>query len=174
MILRANSHPACDSRIRKSAHPDPTPAKEVYFPFSASPSPPSGRQDLHRAPAGRPPPRRAPGELRGSERRGTPGRHARTQAWPARWAELDSRIPSKLGFPMWPLRSCLTSAWHSVLSKGLPVLPRAKRSPCARRPRGEFSGRRAGDSSSNWGVHWGRGARAGGFSLQPNEEGGRG
>lgn len=58
MILRANGHPACDSRIRKSAHPDPTPAKEAYFPFS-TPSPPTQHQDLHRAPAGRPPPRLA-------------------------------------------------------------------------------------------------------------------
>lgn len=43
MILRANGHPACDSRIRKSAHPDPTPAKEVYFPFSRPPHPPNTR-----------------------------------------------------------------------------------------------------------------------------------
>lgn len=39
MILGANGRPACDSRIRKSAHPDPTPAKEVYFPFFSTPAP---------------------------------------------------------------------------------------------------------------------------------------
>ena len=39
MILGANGRPACDSRIRKSAHPDPTPAKEVYFPFFSTPPP---------------------------------------------------------------------------------------------------------------------------------------
>lgn len=102
MILGANGRPACDSRIRKSAHPDPTPAKEVYFPFFSlpPPSPLRQHQDLHRAPAGRPPPCLAsPGSGRGREREGEGASRLPPEGLLGRWAERNPWLPSKVGAP---------------------------------------------------------------------------
>ena len=145
MILGANGGPACDSRIRKSAHPDPTPAKEVYFPFFSPPS-----QPTH--PPTHPPnnriciglPRgdrllaflspRSEGERAGCQQR-------------ACWGPRQNAIPGsprKLGGPrvappVLPHLHPTFSAFH-----GPPHRPPQGGSPCTLHLRGEGSGRQPG------------------------------
>lgn len=97
MILGTNGRPACDSRKRKSAHPDPTPAKEVYFPFFSTPPPypPNSRIYIgllrgHRLLAS---PR-----LSGiAEREGERVSRLPPEGLLGRWAECNPWIPSEVG-----------------------------------------------------------------------------